>query len=68
MAVALLQVEPLITSATDNNLARLLSMVVVGASVYGLSELMLWWLSGRPQGAERMALDFISRQARGSRS
>jgi O-antigen/teichoic acid export membrane protein len=64
MFVVLRLVEPHITNATDSNLARLLAMVAVGAAAYGVSELALWWLSGRPPGAERIALEFALRRVR----
>lgn len=68
MSVVLFLIEPLIANAADNNLVTLLLMIVVGASIYIASELLLWWLSGRPPGAERTSLEFVSRQVKALRS
>jgi lipopolysaccharide exporter len=41
-------------------LLRLGVLVVVGAVVYCASLLLLWWVIGRPDGAERMIIDTLN--------
>jgi O-antigen/teichoic acid export membrane protein len=49
----------------DNPWAQLGAGIVLGAAVYPLTLLALWWIAGRPHGAEQMALSALARM-RGS--
>jgi hypothetical protein len=43
---------------------RLLNEVVLGAATFASALMLLWWLSGRPDGIEQTAARFLSRRTR----
>jgi hypothetical protein len=51
-----------------HQLGLLVATVVLGAVVYFATVLLLWWLAGRPDGAERFALERASTALRGIRA
>lgn len=62
MAAALLGFKlALPVSGTASYVAALLASVAVGAVVYGLTLFVLWRLSGKPEGPERVCLNGIER-------
>ena len=44
---------------TLEQLLVLLAAIVLGAIIYSVMMLLLWWLSGRPEGAERFVADRV---------
>jgi len=44
--------------------AQLLLLVLVGASIYTASTLFLWWICGRPKGAESIVIQFMRSKLR----
>lgn len=58
--------DPAMTgSTTIAGLLHLLTLCSIGALIYAAAVLGLWTLSGRPEGAERDALDALRRHRRG---
>lgn len=49
-----------IQAKEGQNLLRLLSLIFVGVLIYSVSILGLWRISGKPHGAEKTILDFLS--------
>lgn len=70
--IMLTMVRPLISSAvmvlviaqidfsTGEHAADLLANVILGAAVFSVTLLALWFVSGRPAGPEKYCLDYIS--------
>ena len=57
MALALVAIEP---SLPENTALQLMTKVAAGAIVYGLSDLLLWRLSGRPSGVEKYLVETLA--------
>jgi PST family polysaccharide transporter len=70
MAVAVSAILSVLPDADSVPTAALLlaAGVAVGALVYGLLVLGLWWASGRPDGAERWLLDRVTARLGRSRT
>jgi len=65
MAVMLLWLQPEMAqwvraASIDSALLRLAASVIAGAATFSAAQLALWLLSGRPLGAERMALSYLA--------
>jgi len=61
-------VGPYIAELTGTHLVRLFLMIGVGAAAYVACELLLWWISGKPAGAEQTSLEFVARRLKGLRT
>lgn len=61
MALSILAVDGVMDAAiaVPSNLFKLVSLILVGAVTYSTAILTLWWLSRRPQSAERIVIDFL---------
>jgi O-antigen/teichoic acid export membrane protein len=59
VVVSLFLAQPEPTRHAANAGLLLAAAVLIGVATYGLAVLVLWYLSGRPQGAERHVLDKI---------
>jgi PST family polysaccharide transporter len=59
LVVSLFLAQPEPTRHAANAGLLLAAAVLIGVATYGLAILVLWYLSGRPQGAERHLLDKI---------
>jgi hypothetical protein len=42
-----------------NNLLKLATLILAGVLAYATTILVAWWLSGRPESAEKMILGFV---------
>ncbi len=46
--------------AIDFPAVKLLAGIAAGALIYAIVHFLLWWIAGRPRGAESMALDAVA--------
>lgn len=60
MGVALHTLSAWADDALSFPAVKLVCGIVAGAVIYACVHFLLWWLSGRPRGAEAMALDAVA--------